>query len=133
MNLVALKSELTTDPLARGYAGMNDEAAANSLNTKDRPVLRKVIPTYEIFEAIIPSEFDALTAPIKARVQMLLGLGQISVNGANAKLTLLGAFNGGSNTRAALIALATQLGGRGDELWLGLVTPLDVADARRLA
>lgn len=32
MNLAALKTELTTDPLGRGYSGMSDEAAANSLN-----------------------------------------------------------------------------------------------------
>ncbi len=37
---VALKAELDTDPLTRGYSGMNDEAAADSLNlTLDRPGL----------------------------------------------------------------------------------------------
>lgn len=132
MDLVALKSELTVDPLARGYAGMNDVAAAESLNLPNRQVLRSVIPTYEIFECIVPSEFDALTAPIKSRVQILLGLGSVRVNGSNAQTTLLGAFGVGTATRTALIALARSLGSRSDELGLGRVTPSDVANAKRV-
>jgi hypothetical protein len=37
MNLVALKAELTTDPLSLGYAAMSDEQAANRLAVVDRP------------------------------------------------------------------------------------------------
>ena len=36
-DLVALKSELDDDPLGRGYAGMTDQQASDSLNTMDRP------------------------------------------------------------------------------------------------
>jgi hypothetical protein len=34
VDIGALASELTTDPLARGYAGMSDQAAADDLNLK---------------------------------------------------------------------------------------------------
>lgn len=36
MDYQALKTELTTDPLVRGYSGMSDEAAASDLNTEYR-------------------------------------------------------------------------------------------------
>ncbi len=36
MNIDTLKTELTDDPLARGYAGMDDQAAADDLNTAYR-------------------------------------------------------------------------------------------------
>lgn len=133
MNLVALKAELTNDPLARGYSGMGDEAAANSLNTVNRTINRRTVPTYEIFEAIVATEYDALTTAVKARVNLLLGLSDVLVNGANAQATLLGAFVAGSATRANLIALAKEPCSRGVELGLGAITPSDVADARRLA
>jgi hypothetical protein len=132
MDLMALKSELTIDPLARGYAAMGDEQAADSLNTPDRSVLRESVATYEIFEAIVPSEFDALSVAQKARVQILLTLGSVLINGANAQATLLGAFGAGTQTRTNLIALARQAGSRAQELKLDRVTPSDVANARRL-
>lgn len=37
MDLVKLRTELTTDPLSRGYASMGDEDAARRLNVVDRP------------------------------------------------------------------------------------------------
>lgn len=37
INLAALKSELVTDPLARNYAALGDEAAAARINVVDRP------------------------------------------------------------------------------------------------
>jgi len=37
INYTALTSELTVDPLTRGYAGMTDQQAADSLNAVDRP------------------------------------------------------------------------------------------------
>jgi len=40
MDLSALRTELTTDPLARGYAGMSDAEAVASLNTVNRSVQR---------------------------------------------------------------------------------------------
>ena len=36
-SLTILKTELTTDPLVRGYAGMTHAQAANDLNAKSRP------------------------------------------------------------------------------------------------
>ena len=37
-DLVALKIELDADPLVRGYSGMTDQQAADSLNTVNRSI-----------------------------------------------------------------------------------------------
>jgi len=42
MNYAALKREIETDPLGRGYAGMTDQQIADSLNVANRTV---VVPT----------------------------------------------------------------------------------------
>lgn len=44
-DLAALKTELTTDPLGRGYAGMTDVQAADSLNAVNRPV---EVPAHDV-------------------------------------------------------------------------------------
>ena len=46
-DLVALKAELDTDPLVRGYAGMTDAQAATDLNLVNRP---NVVDINEIFK-----------------------------------------------------------------------------------
>ena len=133
MDLVALESELTNDPLARGYSGMADEAAAISLNAINRTVNRKVVPTYEVHANIVPAEYTALTTDVKANVNVLLSLGNILVNAANTQTVLLGAFGPATQTRANLILLAKEPASRAVELGLGSVTPSDVANARRLS
>ncbi len=42
MNYAALKREIETDPLGRGYASMTDQQIADSLNTADRTT---IVPT----------------------------------------------------------------------------------------
>ena len=59
MNYEILKAEVTDDPLARGYSGMSDQAVADSMNAVDRTVDREMVPTHDIYEAIIPAEYAA--------------------------------------------------------------------------
>ena len=60
MNYVALKSELTTDPLIIGYSGTTDQEAADLLNVPraGQTVDRDVIPTREIFEGTVLAELN---------------------------------------------------------------------------
>lgn len=51
-NLVALKSELDTDPLTRGYSGMSDQEAADDLNAAYRLEGSKPILIHETELAI---------------------------------------------------------------------------------
>lgn len=53
-----LKSELTADPLARGYTGLTDVDAANSLNTPDRTI-RRIVPTWEVKQHAIENGYWA--------------------------------------------------------------------------
>lgn len=129
----ALTTELTTDPLGRGYAAMSDAQAADSLNTANRTVERATLRAADIFEAVVLSEYNALAAAKKAQVDRVLNLagGDIPV-GANSKARafLLDAFVAGSATRTALVAAVQHQVSRAAELGLGPVSHQMIAEAR---
>lgn len=130
MDYRKLRDELTTDPLARGYAGMTDVQAAASLNTADRAVARTIIPAYEIINATVPAEWAALSAAEKQRYQTMTGAGQVDASNANVGAAFLAMFAGGTATRTALAALQSTTMSRAAELGLDTVTTLDVERAR---
>lgn len=150
--LAVLKTELTTDPLTRGYAAMSDGLAAARLNLRDRPV-SSTIPTTTIHQWFIFngrwSAVEALavnqnaTQPqqeaAKAMIEVChyvdtLDLSKSLVSGGMGQiLTLLQQGSVITNTqRNQVIALASATVSRADELGLPTVAHLDVADARRL-
>ena len=129
---IVLATELTVDPLARGYAGMaNHQARADSLNTANRTLTVDVLSSAQIYEAIDVSEFQALTDAQKAYVRDILGLGDsVAVGTGNkARTVLIGAFGGGSTTISALAALLDTTVSRAVELGLGLVEVGHIIDA----
>lgn len=132
MDIAALQTELTTDPLGRGYSGMTDSQAANSLNTANRDGPdREIVSSHELFEAIVPAEWGSLSAAEKQRVQTILAMGQVNLKGANTRANLATAFGAGTTTRSNLQAL--QAGpkiSRAIELGLGTVGDGHVASAR---
>jgi hypothetical protein len=135
MNLqerAALKAELQNDPLGRGYAGMAVDQKVASLNTVNRPAPERTsVSGSEIFNAIVPAEYGALTAANKDLVRDVFGLGD-SINvstGTNARTVLLNAFGAGTVTRANLATLVTRQQSRAQELGLPGVTAPDVVDA----
>lgn len=134
MNYLGLQSELLTDPLARGYAGMTDIEAADNLNVADRTVNRSTLSGSEIFEAIDLTEWKGLSADAQARVRTVLELGDSIQVGptTKARAFLLDAFGAGTTTRTNLVALVQQTVSRADELGLGFVRPGDVQFARTL-
>jgi hypothetical protein len=133
MNLTALKTELTDDPLARGYAGMNDEQSAVSLNTADRQPNRESLTGGMFAASVVRTEVAALaSADDKDYVWALMSAGDMPLT-ANLTSELKGIFGAGTATRANLIALLKRPGSRAEELGLGFVTPSHVADARRLS
>lgn len=131
-DLATLTTELTTDPLGRGYAGMSDQAAADSLNTPDRTIEVSSVSGSAIFNAIDPPEFVALTNAQEGFVRDVFSLGdEIDVStGTNARQVLLDAFGGGTTTRANLAALVQRTVSRADELGLTRVREGTVARAR---
>jgi hypothetical protein len=131
MDYAALKVELDTDPLGRGYAGMGDEEAANSLNANGRNVDRTEVTGGEIAASAVRAELAALTAAEQTYVRTLMSAGTIPLT-ANFKTEMAAIFPPGSETRTNLIALLKRPGSRGEELGFGRVTPSDVAIARAL-
>ncbi len=135
-DIQALKTELTTDPLGRGYAGMGDQAAADSLNTVDRQRNKTSITGDEIFNAADGAELAALAngaAGPQRKFQMFLALcGRDSVDPfGTANVALIQEiFGGGSATITALAALRTEPVSRGVEIGFGTVGSGDVSEAR---
>ena len=64
VSTLLIRDEITNDPLGRGYAGMSDQAVADSLNTKDRT---KLIPISSN-ELLAWSVYDGRLARIKAGI-----------------------------------------------------------------
>lgn len=133
MDYAALKTELTTDPLTRGYAGMTDQEASDSLNTKNRTRDRVVIPGYEVIEATVASEWSALSAAEKQRYQTLVSAsGGVYAKGANTRAAFLAMFGGGTATRTNLAALQTESISRAEEIGWSEMKPGYVAQARAM-
>ena len=130
MNIQDLKTELTTDPLTRGYAGMTDVAAADSLNTVDRVSPVKSVTGQQIFEAVVPAHYNALSAEYKQLFGVIVGMGTIEINSTNTKAALVAMFTGATATLQALAALQTNTFSRAEELGLGVVYPAHVTHAR---
>lgn len=114
----ALKSELLTDPLGRGYAARTDQAVADSLNAIDRTLPRTSITTVDLYEAIVQAELEATLPMQQARVDRILGLGgDIDVRaGTQARTVLASVFGAATTTRANLVAKATTAVSRAAEV-----------------
>lgn len=134
MDLASLKTELTSGHPTTGAYSSNDETAANQINAVNRTRERSTLRGSEIYNAIVPAEWTALSAAQQTRVRDVFSLGDsVDVRtGTNVRAVLLSIFAAGSATRANLIAVAQEPASRADELGLGFVTPSNVADARRL-
>jgi hypothetical protein len=117
-NIQDLKNELTNDPLVRGYAGMTDAQAAASLLTKNRSSNKTHLSASEIFEAVDLAEYSALSATERAKVDVVLNLGdQIFIGPTSkARAFLAGAFGANTATRTALLASAADSVSRSQEL-----------------
>lgn len=137
--LQALKNELTNDPLAVGYAGLNDSEAAAAMNdtARARPVERELIASNEVIDAVDGTEWSNLASDDLLGLQILTAREDLKIRGSNVRAILLSIFSPAgqfSATRSNLAVLQTRPGSRSEELFgEGFqVTPSQVADARRL-
>ena len=124
-----IKTELTTDPLARGYAGMTDQEVADSLNTVDRERNKTTLSGTDVFNAINVTEFNALTDAVQARIWNVLHLGTINPFGLEATL-FVGAFGAESETITNLSAIRKESISRATEIGVGFVMAGHVQNAR---
>lgn len=136
MDYVILHNELSTDPLARGYAAMTDAEAAADLNTVYRTRTIERLDQADVYNAVVPVEFIALGAEARQEVWDIVqvgGAGGLWVRpGDTARARFITLFGAESDTIQALAALLTEDIGRAEELGLGTVKPGHVAKARAL-
>lgn len=124
-----LRAEIDNDPLGRGYSGMTDTQIAASLNTANRTRNKTSMTATEVLNAVVASEYNALTDANKTRLWELLGIGDLNPFGVEATL-LTSLFGGGSQTIAALATKRVESISRAVELGIGHVTVGLVTEAK---
>ena len=129
MDYVALKAELTHDPLDRGYSGMSDVEATTDLNTVYRERNRVAMTGSEVLNAVDTTEWSGLSDAEKQTVWNVIHIGDLNPFGVEADL-LVGVFGGGSATITALSAARKESDSRAVELGLGYLAPGHVQNAR---
>lgn len=131
MNYAGLKAEIAK----AAYNGMTDAAIAAAIdsNTVTTVINPLVLRGSDIFNAIVPSEFTALSAANQQLVAWVFGLGDaIDVSaGTNARLVLQDNFPSNSGTWANLVKLATVTQTIAASLGFPTVTDQDVLAARK--
>jgi hypothetical protein len=66
-----------------------------------------IVPTYKIYNAVVPSEFQALTAANQQLIRDIFGMGTVDASvGTNVRSVILQVFGVGTVTRTNLTALA---------------------------
>jgi hypothetical protein len=151
MDYTKLKSELTVDPLGRGYAAMTAEHAAENLNTADRTrvIAETFVNAKTLYsrlgavaaETVIQkleagAASDSPFAPVLKRAVQWILPSEEGIDVGNAVTRgLLDQLAGPLLTAeeaAAIKAIAEETVSRATELGLPKVEPGHVQDARRL-
>ena len=130
MNLAILKTELTEDPLTRGYSGMSDEAAAADLLTAYRTRNMTGMSGDLIFQQTDKTEFAALTDLRKQLWLAFCGRDSINPSAVPNVDFVKYIFGDAADTVAALAAARVETITRAAELGLGAVRAGDVQRAR---
>lgn len=151
IDLQALKTELTTDPVTMGYlalTGANDVANADIINnhdgTKNRTVDNETVQASDIRSQTTFDAFSGLTAAEEEWLKWLTGGETVAVT-ADTKQNLAGlptadgskwAAGDRATMEARMQGLFQRQGSRAEEiadtLGVSFVTPSDVANARQL-
>lgn len=132
----ALKAECVADSTALGLAApfaagsLNSVAALLNATKAAIRVDRDYVASYEVFEAIVSSEWTALSAANKQLLQTLLACNPVYAKGPNTRAAFLAIFAAGTATRTNLAALQTRDGSRAEQLFGRLVTVADVEAAK---
>ncbi len=128
----ALKTELTTDPLTRGYAAMSDAAAAISLNTANRTGTAITLTGDDLMnDVIVWTEVEALTAAKRDTLAILLKAVDLDLTaGSKAVVYMASVFGAGTQTRTNFQAITPPKISRAEELGLPTIGHSDVALAR---
>jgi hypothetical protein len=128
MDYAALYSEITTDPLGKGYASMAKEQIAESLNAETRTRNRERMEPTEIINAVVLAEWAAVPAGKQQTIWNLLHMGALNPFGIEATL-FVDAFGANSATIQALAKSRVQAISRAQELGLPVVAVGHIPEA----
>lgn len=144
-DLQAIKNELAKDPSGLGYVEgeKHDDANARRMSVvrKDVQIGRKSVPAVAVFAAIAADEYLNLLPTQQNWINGLMSCGIVDASPkSEARKGLVMLFSAGSETRKNLSSLLTSPASRADQLHDegklekgGIVTPSDVAAARKLS
>jgi hypothetical protein len=135
--LAALGTELSTDPKALGYSGLQNQAAADKLNqvgASSETVNPGTLQSYLIVDAIVSSEWTVLSQANKDLLNFYLQQPTVDTTSSNVRSAIGGIFAAGA-TRTALLALVNRPASRGEVLFGPgtVITKSNVGQARGTA
>ena len=135
VDLAALKVELDTDPKTLGLPALDNRLAADKLNkigASSEELGNDVLESYQVVDAIDPTEWAAISAQEKERLLFIISAGKINPKNINVKQAFMAMFGAGTTTRASLSALWKKDVSRAQILFGQNVTAFQVRDARSL-
>lgn len=115
-------------------SGMTRDQKVAAVNSWTVAVAAKpmVIPTYEIYNAIVPAEFQALSAANQQLIRDILGMGTVDVSaGTGVRNVILQVFGAATVTRANLTLIAAPYDTPRTPWWQanGFQSPICLGDA----
>ena len=131
MDYIALKAEIDTDSLVRGYSGMTDQQVADDLNTVYRTRNRTSMTGKEVKDRIDVTEWDARTDAQKQIILAMCNRDDLDPFGIDQQI-FTDAMAGATNTIADLAAYRVEDVSRADELGIGLVTVAAIESSRKV-
>ena len=129
MDYAALKSEIETDPLTRGYSGMTDQQIADDLNTVYRTRNRSVMTGKEVKDRIDTTEWNSRTDAQKQIVLALCNRDDLDPFGIDAQI-FQDEMTGATNTLASLNSYRVENISRAEEVFGAVVTVAAIESAR---
>lgn len=151
MDIQALRTEIVSDPLGLGYAGLSDAQVADLLNTENRPG-KRAVPAADVrsyillnglwpgIQAVADSSANPLHKNTAITVLQTISAGSFdtirmdrpNIAAAVGQMLSVMIQSGviSEQNRAELIALGDTQISRAEELGLGRVHHLHVAEAR---
>lgn len=131
MDFQSLNTELTTDPLGRGYSGMTDQEATDDLNTVYRTRNKTSVSGAELLSATNSTEYTALSDTKKSQWLSLCAIDNLDPFGTAANIAI-NIWGGGATTITNLQALRVESVSRAVELFNTEVATGNVEYARTL-
>lgn len=116
----ALASEINTNPLGLAYSGKTNQQDADLLNTpgaSSQTIDSGVVPSYQIWAAIVSAEWTALSAIQQQQLRDWVSGGYVDTSSSTVRAVFGALFGAQTTTRANLMALTARPASRAEILF----------------